>query len=215
MAFICPEDIEKYVEIHSSELHPLLEELIEYTYKNTPLPQMLTGRVEGNFLKMLVEISGAKRVLELGTFTGFSALIMAQGLPEDGKLISIENNPEYYKIAKSFVERAPWGKKVELILGNAEEVIRNFEKESFDFVFIDANKTSYPYYYEKCLELLKVGGLMAIDNALWEGKVLNPEDNMSKAIAKTNEIIKNDKRVEKVLLTVRDGIFLVRKLKNV
>ena len=211
MAFICPEEIEAYVEQHCSQLHPLLEELIEFTHKNTDLPQMLTGRVEGNFLKMLIQISGAKRVLEIGTFTGFSALIMAMGLPEDGKLITIEINPQYASIAKSFIEKAPWGKKIEVILGDARKVLEQFDKESFDFIFIDADKSSYPYYYEKCIELLKKGGLMAVDNALWGGKVLNPEDNRSKAIARMNEMIKEDTRVDKVLLTVRDGIFLVRR----
>jgi len=212
MAFICPEEIETYAEEHSSELHPILEELIEFTHKNTSLPQMMVGRMEGNFLKMLVEISGAKRVLEIGTFTGFSALMMAQGLPEDGKLITVEINPEYAQMAKSFIEKAPWGKKIEVIVGDAKKVLEELQNESFDFIFIDADKSSYPYYYEKCLKLLKRGGIMAIDNALWEGKVLEPKDNRSKAIAKMNEMIKEDPRVEKVLLTVRDGIFLVRKI---
>ena len=211
MAFICPEEIEQYAEEHSSPLHPLLEELIEFTYKNTDLPQMLTGRVEGNFLKMLVEISGAKRVLEIGTFTGFSALMMAQGLPEDGELITIEINPEYAEMAKSFIERAPWGKKIKLLVGDARKLLEDFEEESFDFIFIDADKSAYPFYYEKCVKLVRKGGIIAIDNALWEGKVLEPPDNRSKAIAQMNEMIKEDPRVDKVLLTVRDGIFLIRR----
>ncbi len=211
MAFICPEEIEQYAEEHSSSLHPLLEELIEFTYKNTDLPQMLTGRVEGNFLKMLVEISGAKRVLEIGTFTGFSALMMAQGLPEEGELITIEINPEYADMAKSFIERAPWGNKIKLLVGDAKNLLEEFEEESFDVIFIDADKSAYPFYYEKCVKLVKKGGIIAIDNALWEGKVLEPPDNRSKAIAQMNEMIKEDPRVDKVLLTVRDGIFLVRR----
>ncbi|WP_461832313.1 class I SAM-dependent methyltransferase [Aquifex sp.] len=211
MGYICPDEIEAYAEEHSSELHPLLEELIDFTHKNTELPQMLTGSVEGNFLKMLVELSGAKRVLEIGTFTGFSALMMGMGLPEDGELITIEINPEYAKMAKSFIERAPWGDKIKVIVGDAREVLEQFDKETFDFIFIDADKSSYPYYYEKCVELLKKGGIMAIDNALWEGEVLAPKDSRSRAIARMNEMIKEDPRVDKVLLTVRDGIFLVKK----
>ena len=211
MAFICPEEIERYAEEHSSPLHPLLEELIEFTYKNTELPQMLTGRVEGNFLKMLVEISGAKRVLEIGTFTGFSALMMAQGLPKDGELITIEINPEYAEMAKSFIERAPWGKKIKLLVGDARNLLEDFEEENFDFIFIDADKSAYPFYYEKSLKLVKKGGIIAIDNALWEGKVLEPVDNRSKAIARMNEMIREDPRVDKVLLTIRDGIFLVKR----
>ena len=211
MAFICPEEIEQYAEEHSSPLHPLLEELIEFTHKNTDLPQMLTGRVEGNFLKMLVEISGAKRVLEIGTFTGFSALMMAQGLPEDGELITIEINPEYADMAKSFIERAPWGNKIKILVGNAKNLLEEFEEGSFDFIFIDADKSAYPFYYEKCIKLVKKSGIIAIDNTLWEGKVLEPPDNRSKAIAKMNEMIRKDQRVDKVLLTVRDGIFLVRR----
>lgn len=211
MAFICPEEIERYAEEHSSSLHPILEELIEFTYKNTDLPQMLTGRVEGNFLKMLVEISGAKRVLEIGTFTGFSALIMAQGLPEDGELITVEINPVYAEMAKSFIERAPWGNKIRLLVGDAKKILEEFEEESFDFIFIDADKSSYPFYYEKCVKLVKKGGLIAIDNALWDGKVLEPNDSRSRAIAQTNEMIKEDPRVDKVLLTIRDGVFLVRR----
>jgi len=172
---------------------------------------MLTGRVEGNLLKMLVQLSGARRVLEIGTFTGFSALIMAQALPEDGKLTTIEINPDYAKIAQAFIKRAPWGEKVELIVADAKELIKELPKESFDFLFIDADKSSYPLYYERGVELLRSGGLMVIDNALWEGRVLDPEDTRSRAIAKMNEMIKEDPRVEKVLLTVRDGIYLVRK----
>ena len=211
MAFICPEEIEKYAEEHSSPLHPLLEELIEFTYKNTDLPQMLTGRVEGNFLKMLVEISGAKRILEIGTFTGFSALMMAQGLPEDGKLITIEINQMYAEIARTFIEKAPWGNKIELLVKDAKKALEDFDSESFDFIFIDADKSAYPFYYKKCLNLVKKGGLIVIDNALWEGKVLEPPDNRSKSIAKMNEMIKEDPRVDKVLLTIRDGIFLIEK----
>ncbi len=213
MSFLCPEEIERYAEEHTSPLDPLLEELVEYTQKNTPLPQMLTGRVEGTFLRMLVELSGARRVLEIGTFTGFSALMMAKGLPEDGELITIEVNEEYARIAKEFFGRAEWGKRIRLIVGDAREKLKDFPAESFDFIFVDADKSSYPYYYERGMELLRRGGLLVFDNALWKGEVLNPRDARSRAIDEVNKKALADPRTEIVLLTVRDGMLLVRKVR--
>lgn len=211
MSFIIPEAIEAYALAHTAAGEPLFAELADETRRKTPLPQMLTGPVEGMLLHLLVKISGARRVLELGTFTGYSALRMAQALPEEGRLITCDLCAEYVAIAKKYFSRSPHGEKIEVRLGPALTTIRAFEAESFDFMFIDADKKSYPLYYEEGLRLLRPGGLMAVDNTLWSGRVLEPADEDARAIDLFNKKATSDPRSENVLLTVRDGIMLVRK----
>jgi caffeoyl-CoA O-methyltransferase len=206
-------EIERYVKDYTSPASPLLEELEKETYKRTTAPQMLTGKVEGKFLHMLVRISGAKRVVEIGTFTGYSALMMAEGLPEDGELITCEISSGYAAIAQSYFDRSPYGNRIHLKLGPAIETLRQISENSTDFIFIDADKSSYPAYYEESVRILKKGGLIAADNVLWSGRVLNPsaEDNETRGIVAFNRKVKSDKRVEKVMLTIRDGVYLIRK----
>jgi len=211
MALVCPEEVERYAREHTAPLHPLLEELEEFTKNSVPLPQMLSGRAVGRLLNLLVSLSGARRVLEVGTYTGYSALAMALALPEGGELITVEKEEAFAKVAEEFFRRAPWGKKVKLLRGDAREVLPALEG-SFDFVFIDADKSSYPFYYEESVRLLRSGGILVMDNALWGGEVLSPKDGRSRAIAKTNERARKDPRVESLLLTVRDGLLVVRKL---
>jgi caffeoyl-CoA O-methyltransferase len=208
---LVPEEIEKYVAEHTSPVSSLLEELEKETYKNTSLPQMLSGKVEDRLLQMLIRISGAMRVVEIGTFTGYSALMMAEGLPEDGELITLEISREYAEIAMSYFKRSPLAHKIKLILGPAKDTLKQIQDEGIDFVYIDADKKSYPLYYEESLRILNKGGLIVADNALWSGRVLSPQDDNSKAISRFNEIVRKDDRVEKVMLTVRDGIYLIRK----
>lgn len=207
---IVEKSIEKYAYDHTIPEPELLLQLQKETYEVMEWPTMITGRMEGRFLKMLVQISGAKRVLELGTFTGYSALCLAEGLPEDGKVITCDINEYSRAFAQKYFDRSPHGHKIELKFGPALETIKNL-KAPFDLVFIDADKSNYPAYYEQCLALVKSGGLIVIDNTLWSGLVLKPENNATKAIDSLNKTIACDDRVENVLLTVRDGVQLVRK----
>ncbi len=204
-------DIEHYIKKHSSPLSGLLRDLEKETREKTDMPEMLTGKVEGRLLQMLVRISGARRIVEIGTFTGFSALMMAEGLPEDGKLITCEISEKYARIARRYFKRSPLGKKISLELGPALDTLRRLSDESTDFVFIDADKTSYPDYYSESMRILKKDGLIAVDNVLWSGRVLDPQDDDSRSIARLNEQVRKDRRVEQVMLTVRDGVYLIRK----
>lgn len=204
-------EIERYAGRHTGPVPHLLKELERETIEKTGMANMLTGSVEGSLLKMLVSISGARRVVEIGTFTGYSALMMAEGLPEDGELITMEISREYADIAWRYFKKSPHGKKIKMMFGPAKDSLRRIEDESADFVFIDADKTSYPFYYEESKRILKRGGLIAADNALWYGRVLDPQDDDSRAVHRFNEIVKKDKDVEKVLLTIRDGVYLIRK----
>lgn len=203
--------IDKYAAEHTTPLPPLLEELVRETEDKFPdRSMMLCGQVEGQFLRTLVAASGAKRVLEIGTFTGFSALMMAAGLPDDGELITLELDPEHAEFARSYFERSDDGKKIRLVLGPALESLK-MQSAPFDFAFIDADKVNYPNYYTATVPLITKNGLIAVDNALREGKVLKPKGEPSRRTAELNDMITKDGRVEHVMLTVRDGVMLVRK----
>lgn len=213
MERIVPEAIENYCAAHTTPPEPLLDELAAYTRAHCQSPQMLTGPVEGRLLRMLVQLCGARRVLEIGTFTGYSALSMAAGLPDDGRLLTLDVNPETSAIAQSFFDRSPHGRKIELRLGRASRTLKALPPEAtFDFVFLDADKESYADYYEAVLPRLRPGGLIAADNTLWSGRVLEPKEKSDHAIVAFNTHVRNDPRVEQVLLSVRDGVMLVRKL---
>lgn len=206
-----PEEIEQYALLHSEPVSPLLVELEKVTRERTTEPQMLSGRVEGRLLKMLIQLSGSRTVVEIGTFTGYSALMMAEGLPEDGELYTFELNEEYARIALRYFERSPHAGKIKLVFGNAIDTMKEIRDETVDFIFIDADKTSYALYYEEGLRVLRAGGLIAVDNTLWSGRVLKPRDDDATAIALFNRSVAQDGRVEKVMLTVRDGVTLIRK----
>jgi len=213
MDFIVPKHIEEYVAAHTSPHGALLEELEEYTIAHCANPQMLVGRVEGALLKTLVHLSGACRILEIGLFTGYSALSMAEALPENGALISCEINPEHAKIAQSFLDRSPHGKKIAIRLGPALETLKTLPADqAFDMVFLDADKENYSNYYDAVFPLLRKGGLVVADNVLWSGKVIKPQKETDQALAAFNDMVRADSRAENVLLTVRDGVMLIRKL---
>ncbi len=205
------EEIETYADSHTGPVSSIFHDLERETIEETGHPNMLTGKVVGTLLKILVQASGARKVVEIGTFTGYSALMMASGLPEGGELITCEVSREYARTARRYFDRSPHGKKIEIRLGAALETVRKIPDESIDFVFIDADKGSYQAYYEESLRILKKGGLITVDNVLWYGTVLSPRDDDSRAIASFNGSVFRDARVEKVLLTVRDGIYLMRK----
>ena len=209
---LVPEEIEAYASSHSTPLPPLLQELVAETEKQFgPMAGMLSGQVEGMLLQTLVFATNAKRVLEIGMFTGCSAQMMAAALPDDGKLITCDVNPKAIALAKSFFARSPHGHKIEVREGPALETMKTLES-GFDLVFIDADKTNYPNYYEAALPLLAPHGIIAIDNVLWSGRVLDPQDDDSKAIVAFNARVQDDARVTNVMLSVRDGVTLVRKV---
>ena len=201
-------EIEEYVVEHTTPLTPHLEELTRVTHETMESPQMLTGPVEGMLLQCLVWATGARRVLEIGTFTGFSAQMMAAALPEDGVLVTCEIDPKHAAMAREHLQKSPHGRKVDLRVGPALETLESLEGP-FDLVFIDADKTNYTRYYERALELLSPRGLIAVDNTLWSGRVLAPEGESDRAIVKFNDHVRRDARVRNVLLSVRDGVMLI------
>jgi caffeoyl-CoA O-methyltransferase len=211
VAFIVPEEIEQYAEEHTTRPEPLLAALAEETRATLAAPRMLTGTIEGRFLELLVFASGARRVLELGTYSGYSALSMAAGLPDGGHIDTCEINETHAEVARRYVAESPYADRITIHLGPALETVRGLEGE-FDFVFIDADKENYVNYYEEVLPRLSERGIIAADNTLWSGRVLEPDEAAedTKAIIAFNEHVRNDDRVTSVQLTVRDGVTLIR-----
>jgi caffeoyl-CoA O-methyltransferase len=205
------EKIEDYAHRHTRPESQLLRSLAERTQRETADPGMLTGRVEGRLLRLLVQLSRAQLVLDVGTFTGYSALSMAEGLGEDGRVITCENDPNARDFAQAAFDASPVGDRIELRFGPAMETIRALEAP-IDFSFIDADKKNYPRYYEEILKRTRRGGIIVLDNMLWYGQVLDPPDEESRILHELNAFISGDGRVENVLLTVRDGVQLVVKL---
>jgi caffeoyl-CoA O-methyltransferase len=200
--------VDAYAEAHTTPSGELYERLAAETREKTTLPQMMVGEVEGRFLEFLVRLSGARRVLELGTFTGYSSLSMARGLPEGGGVISCDVDPETTAIARRYAEEAGLAERIEYRLGPALETLAQLDGP-FDLAFIDADKPNYLDYYEAILPKLADNGLIIADNALRDGRVL--EEDADEPMQKFNDHVLNDPRVECVLLTVRDGMLLVRK----
>ncbi len=212
MLTLVPEAIETYAAQHTTPLPPLLDELVATTRSSMgEAAGMLSGQVEGTLLQALVAAAGARRVLEIGTFTGFSALMMAAALPDDGELITCDLDPKAIALARSFFARSPDGRKITLVEGPALETMKTL-RGPFDVVFIDADKERYIAYYEAALPLLAPRGLIAVDNVLWSGRVLDPKEKSDQAIVAFNEHVQRDPRVANVLLSVRDGVMLVRKV---
>jgi len=212
---IVPEPIERYAEEHTSPPEPLLAELAQETRETLESPQMLTGTVEGRFLELLVYASGGRRVLELGTYSGYSSLSMAAGLAPGGRIDTCELDENRAAVAGRYIERSPYSDRIQIHLGPALETIGRLEGD-FDFVFIDADKPNYVNYYEAVLPRLSERGIIAADNTLWSGRVLDDRDDEegTGAIRAFNEHVKSDSRVTSVMLTVRDGVTLIRPKKG-
>jgi predicted O-methyltransferase YrrM len=203
--------IERYAEEHTTPPDELLAALAEETRETLRSPQMLTGPIEGRFLELLVYSSGARRVLELGTYSGYSALSMAAALPEDGHIDTCEVDAQHAEVARRYIERSPYADRITVHLGPALETIGRLDGE-FDFVFIDADKPNYRNYYEAVLPRLAERGVIAADNTLWSGRVLDPDDSeATQAIVEFNEHVRADSRVISVMLSVRDGVTLIRR----
>ena len=197
-----------YCRDHSQADSSLLMELINYTWENEEVPQMISGQLVGNFLKSLIKLLRAKRIVEVGTFTGYSALQMAEALPKDGEIHTCELMEKHAKTAQSFFDRSDYGKKITIHQGSALNSLEQLQAGSFDMAFIDADKTNYLEYYQRCLALIKKGGVIILDNMLWGGDVLDPQDDDAKALRKTGDFIQSDNRVFNTLLPIRDGLML-------
>ena len=209
---IVREEIERYAEEHTTPRSPLLEELAEETHATLRIPQMITSPVAGRLLEFLVFAAGAHRVLEIGTFSGHGALSMAAGLPPGGRIDTCELDPEHAAVARRFIEKSPYADRITVHLGPALETLQHLDGP-FDFVFIDADKTGYAAYFEAVLPKLGPRGLIAFDNTLFDGLVVDDPDSgeSAKAIVELNDRLARDPRVTCVLLTVRDGVTLVRR----
>jgi predicted O-methyltransferase YrrM len=210
MSFIVEPEVEEYAEAHSTPMAELFERLAAETREKTTAPQMMVGQLEGRFLAVLVRTLRARRVLELGTFTGYSSISMAVALPTGGRVITCDVNEETTAIAQRYAEEAGVIDRIDYRLGPALETIATLDGP-FELVFIDADKPNYVNYYEATLPLLADGGLMVVDNTLWSGRIVDPEDQdeTTQAIRSLNDRVLEDTRVENVLLTVRDGMNLL------
>ena len=203
--------IDVYSENHTTSESDDIKNLIESSDNELEYIDMLSGRVVGQLLKILIKITGAKRVLEIGTFTGYSALTMAEALPENGEVITLEMNLRYQKLAQKHFDSSEVGSKINMIKGNAQQSIKELTG-TFDLVYLDGDKLRYAFYFNTVLPIIKSGGLIVADNVLWDGTVLEPEDHKAQAIADFNKMVTDDERVEQVLLPVRDGVNIIRKL---
>jgi caffeoyl-CoA O-methyltransferase len=211
VAFIVNEDVERYAEAHSSPDHELFRRLEEETRATTDRPQMMVGPLEGPFLGWLVWLSQARRILEIGTFTGYSSISMALNLPEGGRIVSLDVNEETTAVARRYAEEAGVADRIEYRVGSALEELQNLDGP-FDLVFIDADKESYVDYYENVLPKLSERGFIVADNVLWSGRVLDEDgDESTQAIKAFNDHVAADDRVESLLLSVRDGMTLIRR----
>lgn len=206
-------NIENYAILHSEKESDLLAELNRETHLKALMPRMLSGHLQGRVLSMISKMIKPQRILEIGTYTGYSALCLAEGLGKDGKLFTIDINEELSEMVKNYFKQSPHAKQLHYLIGNALEIIPGLEDE-FDLVFIDADKENYINYYDMIIDKVKPGGFILADNVLWSGKVLQNSEKTDKdteIIKKYNQKIAADNRVECVLLPIRDGIMIARK----
>jgi predicted O-methyltransferase YrrM len=213
MTYSTDEILSEYCALHSEREDELLKELARQTHLMTLKPRMLSGHLQGAFLSLISGLIKPNYILEIGTFTGYSALCLAKGLAQNGKLITLDNNPETALIAKDFFNKSAYKKQMEFREGDAAQIIPDLPNE-IDLVFIDADKKNYALYYDLVFDKLKSGGLLMADNVLWSGKVLDLQTHTDKdtlLMQAFNEKTANDTRVEKVMIPLRDGITLIRK----
>ncbi len=207
-------DIESYVDNHSEDEPELLQELSRETHLQVLRPRMLSGHFQGRFLSLLSKIIAPKTILEIGTYTGYSAICMAEGLAADGQLHTIDINEELYDFQRRFFDKSGYGGQIIQHLGSALDIIPTLDM-SFDLVFIDADKENYPAYFDLVIDKVAPKGVILSDNVLWSGKVvepLDPKDKSTPVLLEFNKKLKEDPRVETVLLPIRDGLTLSRKV---
>jgi caffeoyl-CoA O-methyltransferase len=213
MDFIHPA-IQEYSEQHTSPESGLLREINRHTHANVLRPRMLSGHLQGRLLSMISCMKNPKHILEIGTYTGYSALCLAEGLQEGGTLTTIDINEELEQPVRDYIRKAGMQSKINFMVGNALTLIPTLE-QNWDLVFIDADKENYHRYYDLVIDRVTLNGIILADNVLWSGKVLDEKpDKDTKAIIDFNSKIQNDSRVENVLLPVRDGIMMMRKVKQ-
>lgn len=210
------ENIYKYIEEHASTPSEALEWVSKQTHIRTNHARMLSGAIQGQILRMLVQMNNASDILELGTFTGYSAICMASALPEDGHLDTLEINDELEDLILEGFERAGVAEKIGLHIGDCKETLMKFREEGrqYDIVYMDANKREYCEYYDLIFDMVRPGGLILADNVLWDGKVCQdplPQDKQTLGIARFNDMVAADSRVESVILPLRDGLNMIRK----
>ena len=210
--------LEEYISYHSSPENDVLDAITRDTHVHVLNPHMLSGHVQGRVLSMMSHMIRPKRILELGTFTGYSALCLAEGLAEGGKLVTIEHNDELEETIRRNFARSPLGERIELRIGDAKEVISNlgFQTSNFDLVFMDADKREYCAYLELVYPLVPVGGFILADNTLWDGHVIDPaydKDKQTLGLRAFNDQLKEDDRFEQVILPLRDGLTIIRKVR--
>ena len=209
-----PKIIEEYSENFSSPESDVLQRLTRETYMNIMIPQMLSGHIQGSFLKMMAFMQQPKRILEVGTYTGYSAICMAEGMPKDGILHTIDINEELEDICKKYFKESGFENKIKYHLGKALDIIPSLD-ETFDMIFLDADKINYANYYDLVFDKVRKGGFIIADNVLWSGKVVEPikaSDKDTIALHNYNQKIQDDSRVENYLLPIRDGLMIARKL---
>lgn len=201
--------IAEYTESFTTEEPKIVKDLIRESDQYLEFTDMHCGRQVGMMLKMLIAISNAKCVLEIGTFIGYSALMIAESLPDDGELFTCEYNQKYFDISEKYFSRSPYHQKIHQIRGDALETIPNLEAV-FDLVFLDADKINYPEYYRLIKDKVRSGSILVVDNTLWGGKVLEANTPKAEAIDKMNSMIQEDPNIEQVMLPVRDGLLIAR-----
>ena len=212
MHFI-PEKLDDYVVMHSEEEPELLKQLTRETHQKILQPRMLTGHYQGRVLSMISKLVKPKHILEIGTYTGYSALCLAEGMQTEGELHTIDINEELFDFQRKYFDKSSYGKQIYQHLGNALDIVPKLNL-NFDLVFIDADKTNYANYFNIIIEKLNPGGIILSDNVLWSGKVIEkvkPDDLDTKALIEYNTLLKEDSRIETVLLPIRDGLTISRK----
>ena len=211
-----PEALDTYVVNHSENEPELLQELTRETFQKILQPRMLSGHYQGRVLSMISKLVHPKNILEIGTYTGYSALCLAEGMQADGELHTIDINEELLDFQRQFFDKSEYGKQIHQHLGNALDIIPTLDM-MFDLVFIDADKDNYPNYFNCIIDKLNKGGIILSDNVLWSGKVIEPlkdDDVSTKALLEYNQLLKNDPRVETVMLPIRDGLTISRKIRT-
>lgn len=208
-------ELENYLEKHYTPENDLLKNLERETFQKTTQPQMLSGGYQGRLLSLVSKIIRPKNILEIGMFTGYSTICLAEGLSSDGKLVTLDRNEELAYLAKKYFDQSAFSNQIEMKIGNALELMESMDLSIYDLFFIDADKANYINYYEKIVEEAKSGAVLLADNVLWYGKVLEESranDKDTNILKSFNEMLKNDKRIEMLILPVRDGISLIRKV---